>query len=505
MDSRPNIIMVLTDQQRVDTIRAWGYAHMSTPGLDRLAGNGVNFTSCYACGATCISARAALFTGLYPHTTGVYSFFPWAHHRSVVQDLAENGYHCVNIGKMHHSPRDVAQGFHERVVVENPTMDVMASIGVEDAWGRHLSMYGVARPLHRHRTDPDWRRKFQAVPWDGAESLHSDVFIGESARAWVRRHRPTKPVFLEVGFTGPHEPYDPLPRHLAQYRGVAVPAPRMRPGELERKPPQHRMHGRFNAAYDHECQIELEAASPEDLLTMRRHYYAKVSTVDEQIEALLADLGDAGYLDHALVLFTSDHGDLLGDHGLPYKWLMYEPVLHVPLILWDTRCGSGGRTDAGLASHIDLAPTLLEAAGVPLPQYWEGRSLLAAARGGVREPPPAVFAEDNYQTMIRASQHKLVHYAGQEEDGELYDLAADPDEFDNRYADPAFREIRTRLEIQLMHWLTRSTYRAAGYGVRDARVPTLWPDKNKFLHPDHANCRFKPAVHHSAPAHPDAG
>ncbi|MEE2629042.1 MAG: sulfatase-like hydrolase/transferase, partial [Candidatus Latescibacterota bacterium] len=121
MVERPNIVLIMTDQQRFDTIGAWGYDHMTTPALDRLVGEGLSFRRAFCPGATCVASRAAIFTGMYPHNTGVYSFDYWADHRNWVQDLNDAGYHCVNMGKMHFSPRDVAGGFHERVIVENPT------------------------------------------------------------------------------------------------------------------------------------------------------------------------------------------------------------------------------------------------------------------------------------------------------------------------------------------------------------------------------------------------
>ena len=121
MSEKPNIILIMTDQQRVDTIAAWGNDHMTTPAMDRLAAAGTSFRQAFCPGATCVASRAAIFTGMYPHTTGTYSFNSWAEHRNWVQDLADGGYFCINIGKMHFTPRDVAGGFHERVIVENPT------------------------------------------------------------------------------------------------------------------------------------------------------------------------------------------------------------------------------------------------------------------------------------------------------------------------------------------------------------------------------------------------
>ena len=153
--NRPHIILIMTDQQRWDTIGAWGCDYMVTPNMDRLAEEGVSFRQAYCPGATCIASRAAIFTGMYPHTTGVYSFNDWGKHRNWVQDLNDTGYFCANIGKMHFSPRDIAGGFHERVIVENPTNKTLDNGGADADWGRFPTHHGQKRPNDRQRTDPD--------------------------------------------------------------------------------------------------------------------------------------------------------------------------------------------------------------------------------------------------------------------------------------------------------------------------------------------------------------
>jgi arylsulfatase A-like enzyme len=472
----------MTDQQRADTIRALGYDYMITPAMDRIAENGVSFRRCYACGATCIASRAAMFTGMYAHNTGVYTFNRWAHHRSLVHDLRDAGYHCVNIGKMHISPRDDPMGFHERVIVENPTNRSLRGTGVDDDWGRYLTIHGAERPNQRNFTDPEWLTKYQGVPWHLDEHLHSDVFIGNSALAWIDRYpaERDKPVFLQVGFTGPHEPYDPLPRILDLYDDVEMPAPVKREGELDEKPPQHRGHQRYFRHTHGEAQIAMAEATDEDIAEMRRHYYAKISTVDEKIGEVLDALEAKGYLENAVVIFTSDHGDMVGDHQMAYKWLMYESIVNIPLTIWDTRTEAQGVSEE-LVSHIDIAPTVLEAAGIEVPSYMEGESLMGYVNGQGREADPAVFCEDNYETMVRTDRYKLVHYTFQEDDGELYDLDEDPEELYNRFHDPAYGEAKGEMLAILRDWLARSTYRTAGYKNTQYEGPRHWPQESPYL------------------------
>jgi len=426
-----------------------------------------------------------MFTGMHANNTGAFSFYPWAHHRSWVHDLADVGYRCVNIGKMHLDPRDDPYAFHERVIVENPSRAKRVWGEIDDAWARYLWHHGKERIGLRHETDPDWRSRFQAVPWHMEEQFHPDVFVGNSAADWVRHHDLDEPLFLQVGFTGVHEPYDPLPRHAEEYRNTPVPEPLRRDNELADKPPQQRAHVDFNNRFHHESQIAMPEARHEDILHMRRHYYAKVTTVDEQIGKVLDALENRGYLDNAVVIFTSDHGDMLGDHHMPYKWFMYENVVNVPLIIWDTRDSAPEAREAPIAdlvSLVDIGPTVLDYAGVEPPRFLEGHSLAGYLRGAAHQPRDFVVAQDNYMTMIRTQEAKLVWYAHQEHDGELYDLREDPHELFNRYNDAGYRSLREELMHRLLTWSMRSAYQTAGHKNGRSWTPQLWPQESTYVH-----------------------
>ena len=285
--SRPNIILIMTDQQRADTLGAWGYEHMYTPAMDKLAEEGFSFRSAYCPGATCVASRAAMFTGMYAHNTGTYSFDAWGQHRNWVQDLNSSGYYCANVGKMHFQPNNINGGFHERIIVENPTNKSHDVGGSDDDWGRYLRLNGLQRPNDRHLTDPNWTKKYQGVPWHLDERFHSDVFIGDSALSWIRDYKADAPIFLQIVFTGPHEPWDPLDRHLLRYRDVELPGRVMADGELGKKPPQHEAHRKMHATTDHESVIDMFSPDENDINHMRRHYYAKISTVDEKIGEIM--------------------------------------------------------------------------------------------------------------------------------------------------------------------------------------------------------------------------
>jgi arylsulfatase A-like enzyme len=453
MPDQPNIIFIITDQQRSDTIQATGADWMITPNLDRLAEGAVAFERAFCCAATCIASRSALFTGMYAHNTGVYTFNRWEHHRTWLHDFRDAGYYLTNIGKMHQ--RDAQMAFHERFIVENKSSRLKY-----DQWNRYLWISGLDVPK-RIDSIPDWPKQLNAVEWPHDEMYHSDVFTGNAAISFIERWDQRAPLFLQIGFPGPHEPYDPPGRFLELYKDVSMPGRIFEPGELDSKPPEQKQ---FKTHFEHnnyDNSIDFTAASRADIDRMRRHYCANMTAIDEKIGQIMAALDAKGMLENAIIVFTSDHGDNLGDHDLPYKWFMYDSVTNIPLMIRTPR--TVGRIDQSLFSQIDIGPTLLELAGIPLPSRLDGRSRLARIEDGdTSDAPETVYAQENHLVMVRTQAHKLVYYIDQPY-GELYDLMADPKELRNLYDDPESKSIRGELEARLFAWLAHSTYHNSGY------------------------------------------
>jgi len=181
---KPNIIFIITDQQRFDTIAALGYDHMETPNMDRLVREGVSFDNCFITAASCAPARASLFTGYFPHTTGIFkNADSWR--RSWIEDLAEVGYRCVNVGKMHSYPYHTPLGFHERYVVENKDRYLEERFYF-DEWDKALKARGLVkqqRELYRKRSD--YEQALGAFDWKLPEDMHPDVFVGDTAKWWL--------------------------------------------------------------------------------------------------------------------------------------------------------------------------------------------------------------------------------------------------------------------------------------------------------------------------------
>ncbi len=469
-DRRPNIILLMTDQQRYDTIGRLGFPHMVTPSLDRLAAEGMTFTNVFATAPSCVPSRASFFNMRYPLGMGVScNASPWR--RSWVESLQAAGYHTVSVGKMHTVPLDAPCGFDQRFVVENKDRPVPddAPHGVFlDEWDRHLALSGTRKPSRVTYRDehPQYETALGAYEWPLAEPLHPDAFVGDLARRFVEGRRSSSPLFLQVGFPGPHPPYDPPRRHIGLYDGRSVPVPEVTDDELAGQVPAHRVLRQVMIEGNHDAVRWCERPTREQLERLRRYYAANVTLIDEQVGRLLEALHHRGLLENAIVVFMSDHGDALGDHGLIQKWSMYDCVLRLPVIVrWHGRLRAGASFD-GLLQHMDLAPLLLGAAGLAVPEGVDAAPLsdgLPRARSRVfaEHGRDAMYRDISLVSMVRTAEHKLVHYLD-EPSGELYDLVRDPGETVNLWSESWSREARGSLTDALVSWRFGAAVRRTG-------------------------------------------
>lgn len=505
---QPHIVFIITDQQRYDTIAALGFPHVDTPHIDRLVNEGVTFEKCFINAPSCVPSRCSLFQGAYPHSTGVYkNGDTWT--TSWVSDLADSGYRCVNVGKMHTVPYGARAGFHERYVVENKDRFLEGRYFF-DEWDKALRARGLVkqqRELYRQRDD--YGERMGSFTWDLPADMHSDTFVGGFARWWLQTYPVAQPLFLQVGFPGPHPPYDPTPEALADYIDRDIPIREYSPEEIAAQPGPMRALRQHMMEVDHDSIVHLESPTQSQRHYQRACYLANVTMIDTQIGQIMEALEEKGLLDDSVVIFTSDHGDSLGDHGHIQKWNMYEETVHVPAMMW---FGESARRNLGapapgtrvssLVSLLDVGATIRELAGLQLPGDGEAISLLplmgmaAAGRERTNEGPRSgaavavsdalwevpsrplpfvaadggreyVFAEhgrDNIldstsvMTMVRDERWKLVAYADTDE-GQLFDLATDPDERANLWEDPDAAGERRRMEGVLQRWYQDSLYR----------------------------------------------
>jgi arylsulfatase A-like enzyme len=405
-----------------------------------------------------------LFKGYYPHTTGILkNADTWR--RSWIELLNDSGYYCANIGKMHTWPFQTELGFHERFVVENKDRYLEGRYFF-DEWDKALRFRGlVKQQREQYRKRDDYSSALGAFDWQLPEETHPDAFVADMATWWIDSKPKIKPLFLQIGFPGPHPPYDPVPRYAEPYMKKELPLLPVTQAELDAQPPALKELRQHNQDVDHDSVIMDLNPTQQQRHRQRAYYLANVTMIDEKVGEIIAALEQKGYLDDSIIIFTSDHGDCLSDHGHSQKWTMYEQITRVPMIIWAPgRFGDAHSVDA-LVQQMDIGPTILEWAGIPLPKDWEAQSLSAALDAKAsfdgrefvycEQVRDAILTGCEFMTMVRDRTHKLVHYLD-EPDGQLFDLETDPDEIVNLWNNPAAAVHQQRLLTELREWRIRS-------------------------------------------------
>lgn len=462
-DQRPNIIFIITDQQRFDTINAHGYDYVDTPNIDRLVREGVSFMNCHTTAASCAPSRASLFTGYFPHTTGILKNADmWR--RSWIEELSNSGYHCTNVGKMHTWPFETEAGFDERYVVENKDRYLEGRYYF-DEWDKALQAQGLIKQQRElYRQLPDYNESLGAFEWKLPEHTHPDIFVGDMARWWIRTYPKTEPLFLQIGFPGPHPPYDPIPRYAEPYMDRDLPLMEVTQEELDSQPPAYKELRVHNVEIDHDSVVHQLEPTQEQRHRQRAYYMANVTMIDEKVGEIMETLDENGYLENSVVIFTSDHGDCLTDHGHSQKWTMYDLITRIPMIIWSPDRFKGGRVIDELCQQMDIGPTILELASVEPTTHMEAETMLPALKEEVWNGREFVYAEQakdgiltgcEFMTMVRDKNWKLVHFLD-EPDGQLFDLQNDPDEIHNLWDDAAHADQKERLLAELREWHIRS-------------------------------------------------
>ena len=468
MSKRPNIVFIITDQQRYDTVAALGFDHMITPNLDRLVEQGTTFENMYITSPSCAPSRASLFTGTYPHTNGVCrNDEPWQY--GGVKDMAEAGYRTVNVGKMHTMPVEGAFGFHERHVIENKDRDHPNLPFYLDNWDKAFFLKGEEKPSRvTQRRRNDYGDDLGAWVWEQDEALHPDVFTGQMAKWWIERYTGDGPFFLQVGLPGPHPPYDPTQEYLDKYEDRDLPD--VIPPDPEAQPEALQDLREFMLGEDADGVVHLADPTPEQSRRQRAHYYANVTMIDTQMGEIIDALEARGALDNTIIVFTSDHGDALGDHGHSQKWNMYQSTVHVPAIVAGPGIAAAKRVTDNVAL-FDLAPTILEWAGADVPPWMEAQTLAPYFGDAPVPERTKVFAEHSNDALLTGTRlmtmaldgaMKLVHFVDTEE-GQLFDLASDPKEQRNLWDDPAHAATRARMINDILKWRSESSLKTQGF------------------------------------------
>jgi arylsulfatase len=466
-----NVLLLCTDQQRFDALGASGNPEIQTPNLDRLAAAGARFTNCYVQNPVCAPSRASLMTGQYVHAHGL-----WAngvglpgHEELFSKALSSAGYDCGLVGKLHIGGA-CAQGRLE------PRLDD----GFRVFRWAHDPYPGSSENQYHRWLRARWPELYEATKDPGAfdtlpTEAHYSRWIGDQTIEFLEEGRdPDKPFFFVANFFDPHHGFGAPKEYRDRYDAERLTRPVTREQELAGKPSMltdasHRSYAGHARGYTD--------YSAEELQEVRANYYAMVSLVDDEVGRILDALERTGAAEDTLVIFTSDHGEMLGDHQLMLKGpMMYECAVKVPLLMrWPGHIPAGTVRDE-LVQWIDLSSTVLDAAGLPALPRSQGSSILPLAAGTATEGPRD-FAICEYRnsghpydpavhtTMLRHDRYKLIVWHGRPStdrgrEGELYDLVADPRELDNLWDDPAHLATRTRLQEMLLDVLVATEDRS---------------------------------------------
>jgi len=428
---RPNLLLLMADQHRADCMGAAGNAAIHTPNLDRLARGGVLFRHAYSSTPTCTPARAALLTGMSPWNHGLLGYGEVApqYHVEMPRLLHNLDYYTAGVGKMHWHPQRSLHGF------DTTLLDESGRIESVDFRSDYRSWFWSETPASDpDATGLDWNG-YESRPFALPEHLHPTAWIGETAVRFLSEYRQAKPFFLKVSFERPHSPYDPPVRWWNRY-AAPLPAPQAGAWAAKYKPRSSDRPDIWHGDVG-------EAAARNS----RRGYYGSVSFVDEQIGRILETLDRRGWLNSTLVMYLSDHGDMLGDHCLWRKSYGYEASARVPLILhWpEGLAGAAGRKLDAPAEIRDALPTLLDAAGAAAPPGIDGASLLGPARDPnvrwrewIDLEHDVCYSPENHWNALTDGRRKFLFHAmtGQEQ---FFNLEADPHELRDLAGDAAAR------------------------------------------------------------------
>ncbi|MBT3917456.1 MAG: sulfatase-like hydrolase/transferase [Rhodospirillaceae bacterium] len=457
---------------RFDTIAALGNSHIRTPNIDKLISNGVALENCYVQNQLCTPSRASFLTGRYPAAHQVYrngnAYFP-DHEVLVTKILADAGYDCGLIGKLHLSSASTVEtrpddGYRLFEWCQNPGWEKVEGSNAYWIW-------------LKEKKEVDPTTLFNAAPpYLGVgvtTELHQLAWCAETAIDFIDEER-EGPWMLSVNSFDPHPPFDPPPEYLDNYDPNNLPPPLFEESDIARQQEFATVRNQklksVNPVLTEEERAEFApgpgdergAKPPErfDGLGIKAAYYAMIENLDHQFGRIVDHLKAVGQIDNTIIVFSSDHGEMLGDHGLIYKGCkFFEGLVHVPLIFSMPSTYMENERRQALVESIDIAPTLLEAAGIDRPYYMQGKSLQSLLTGAKLDDHHKDVVVTDFNDSLGTSEvdhytqasmtfdgrYKLAVYHSHDGLGELYDLKSDPDEFDNLWSNANHQELKHKL------------------------------------------------------------
>ena len=458
--ARPNVLLICVEHWPGSFLGCDGHPALMTPTLDELAASGVRFTRAYSVTPTCIPARRALMTGTTSRTHGDRIFnetLPMPDMPTLAQCFCDAGYQAYAVGKLHVYPQRDRIGFDDVLLFE----EGRHHLGLKaDDYELFLAAEGYAGQEFAHGMCTN---DYMARSWHLPEVLHPTNWTVREMCRTIKRRDPTRPAFWYMSFHAAHPPLAPLRDYIDIYRDVEIDPPYIGQWAMrEEDLPYALRHKRTQWSKFNDAAIRLA----------RQAFYALCTHVDHQIRLVTGMLREEGLLDNTIIMFTADHGEMLGNHGLCAKSIFYESSARVPLFLVpaaDCKKVAHHQIDDRLAELRDVMPTLLDLAGIPIPETVEGRSLLSETR---REFLYGEHYENDEATrMILDERYKLIYYPVGNRT-QLFDLNDDPCELTDLAGKPDLAEVHAWLGSRLIENLYGSDLN----WITDGRLTGL-PDK----------------------------
>lgn len=467
MKKKPHVIFIMTDQHRGDALGCMGNKAVISPNLDKLAAEGTLFVNGYSSAPSSTPGRAGLLTGLSPWHHGMLGYGRMAeqYKYEMPQMLRNLGYFTFGIGKMHWFPQKALHGFHATLIDESGRVESKDFISDYREWfqlnapGKNPDLTGIG-----------WNDHGAGI-YKLEERLHPTTWTGQTACELIRNYDNDKPLFLKVSFARPHSPYDPPKRYLDMYKNTEIPKPfigdwcgqyaeRLDPEKVASDTP----FGNFGDEY---------------AVNSRRHYYANITFIDDQIGQIIAALKEKGMYDDAVICFTADHGDMLGDHYHWRKTYPYEGSAHIPYIVkWPSYVEKTVPAGTKIEQPVELRdflPTFIDLAGGAVPPDMDGSSLLKLVQGRGNEwrkyidmEHATCYSADNYWCALTDGKLKYVWnlHNGKEQ---LFDLAKDPGELVDCSSNPKYGKQLKELREEMVKHLSE---RGEAF-VKDGKLMTL--------------------------------
>ncbi len=460
-DPRPeNILWVFSDQHRHDVMGCAGHPVAETPTLDRIAAEGVRFTRVWCQSPICQPSRASVITGRYPGqldvTGNTGGFDPtWP---TVMKNLQAVGYETATIGKTHYHESYAPKGsepfdmrdrasfvgefgwdhvleeydkyLHCAEHLRTPYVDHLDDHGLLDAYREQIR--GIFRLTPTH-----WRGETSVLP----PELDLTNFLADAAIDWLRGRDGTRPFFLKLAFVQPHVPLVDDPTWAARYADAPIELP-----DTTAPVKEPETWGKYLSVLDGHSQVQ--TMDDDFVRSGIRHYLGMVSLIDQRLGDVMSELEDRGELERTWIVYTCDHGEMLGSHGLWAKMNFYAPSVQVPLLIRPPG-GVAPRVEEGLAELTDVTATLAAIGGAPPPDGGAGFSLLPALEGPLHGRE-RLFSRIGNFAGIRTDRYRATVHVPTGTPCELFDLEVDPGETENRVADPSSASVRDDLTGALM-------------------------------------------------------